>query len=218
LDRNDVIGALCAFGSALLLMGSAVAQDTAPPQALRFDVGALVGYRTSISFPTQSGSSNPRVVLDASPSYGATFGVRLDEQNLVAFRWTRQDTRAHLDNAAPGFAAPRATLDQFHGDFTHEYVLDSWGPWARPFVIGSVGATRAADGAHSSFTRFSFGLGGGIKIFASRHWGFQFQGEWLPIWVDPEVEAFICGGGCVVRLGGSLSSQGQFSAGPLLRF
>jgi hypothetical protein len=213
-----MIGALCGVGSALLLMGFAVAQEPAPPQALRFDVGALVGYRTNISFPTQSGSSQPSLVMDASPSYGATFGVRLDEQNLVAFRWTRQDTRAHLDNAAPGSVAPRATLDQFHGDFTREYVPENWRPWARPFVIGSVGATRVSDGASSSFTRFSFGLGAGIKIFAGRHWGFQFQGEWLPIWVDPEVEAFICGSGCVVRLGGTLSSQGQFSAGPLLRF
>jgi hypothetical protein len=24
----------------------------------------------------------------------------------------------------------------------------------------------------------------------------------LPIWVNPEVNAFVCGGGCVVRLGG----------------
>ncbi len=49
--------------------------------------------------------------------------------------------------------------------------------------------------------------------------GFRVQAQWLPIWVNPEVKAFACGGGgCVVVLGGRLVHQGEISIGPIFRF
>ena len=68
-----------------------------------------------------------------------------------------------------------------------------------------------------SFTRFSFGIGAGIRFYASRHLGFKIQAEWLPVLVDPHV-AFICGSGCIVHAGGTASSQGEVLVGPILRF
>ena len=194
-------------------------EELAQPKLLRFDFTALVGYRTSVSSliqPEAEGSSS-RIVFDANPTYGLAFGVRLDEENLVEFRWARQDTHFRLENASQTSSSQRVLLDQFHGDFTHEYIYEDW-QWVRPFVIGSVGATHVSDVTNSSFTRFSFGPGGGVKVFADRHFGFRVQAEWLPIWVNPEVKAFVCGGGCVVRLGGQLSSQGEIILGPMLRF
>jgi hypothetical protein len=70
-------------------------------------------------------------------------------------------------------------LDQFHGDFTHEYIPEEGLRWARPFVMGSASATQVAGGANNSFTRFSFGLGGGIKVYFTRHLVLRMQGEWL---------------------------------------
>jgi hypothetical protein len=194
------------------------AQEQAEPKPLRFDFTPLIGYRTSMSFASQqqAGGSGPRIIVNANPSYGIAAGLRIDEENLVEFRWARQDTDAHVENAAPSFKQ-RLVLDQFHGDFTHEYILDEWPVWARPFITGSVGATHVSSGTNS-FTRFSFGLGAGIKIYANRHLGFRFQAAWLPLLIDPEVRAFVCGGGCVVRVGGTLVSQGEFTMGPLLRF
>jgi hypothetical protein len=207
-----------------VLIASAVAAQTggdnqAQAKPLRFDLTPSAAYRTGMSFaiPTQVAGSNFRVVFASSPSYGIALGMRLDEEDLVEFRWARQDTYMHLEDVTQRSPKQRVTLDQFHGDFTHEYMLDEWPSWARPFVIGSVGATHVV-GPRDSFTRFSFGLGTGIKIFANRHLGFKFQAEWLPIWVTPEVNGFVCGGGCVIRFGGSLSSQGEFSVGPVLRF
>jgi hypothetical protein len=209
---------------AVILIAPAVAAQTdgnsqAQPKRLRFDFTPSAGYRTSMSFaiPSQVDRSNSQVIFESSPSYGIAFGMRLDEEDLVEFRWARQDTYMHLEDVSQSSAKQRVTLDQFHGDFTHEYTLDEWPSWARPFVMGSVGATHIV-GPGNGFTRFSFGLGTGIKIFANRHLGFKFQAEWLPIWVTPEVNGFVCGGGCVVRFGGSLSFQGEFSAGPILRF
>lgn len=210
------------------MAGITVAQkgnnDPAEPTLLRFDFTPLIGYRTGMSFTSEPqvqplvAGSTPRVAFDASPSYGFAFGVRLNEQDLVEFRWARQDTYFHVEGAAQNSSRERVALDQFHGDFTHEYFIEDWPQWVRPFVVGSAGATRISASASNSFTRFSFGLGGGIKVFATQHIGFKLQAQWLPIWVTPEVTAFVCGSGCVVRVGGTLSSQGEVTIGPVLRF
>ena len=197
---------------------SAISQtSTDQEKLLRFDVTPLVGYRTIMSFPTvvNSQGPSPHLILDARPSYGIAAGVRLDEEDVIEFRWARQNTRVHLEGAPS--SSNDVVFDQFHGDFTHEYILDKWPRSVRPFVIGSVGATHVG-GASGSFTRFSFGLGTGIKYLPSRHFGLRVQGEWLPVVINPEVNAFICGGGCVVHLSGTIVSQGEFAAGPIFRF
>jgi len=155
--------------------------------------------------------------FDAKPSYGVAVGMRLDEEDLIEFGWVRQYSYVHLEGAAPS-ANEKVVLEQFQGDFTHEYILENWSPRARPLVMGSLGATRIPDRANNSFTRFSFGLGGGIKSYFTRHLGWRIQGEWLPMVVSPEVGSFVCGGGCVVHLSVTAVSQGEIVSGPLLRF
>ena len=45
---------------------------------------------------------NPRVVLDASPTYGVSFGMRLmNEDDLVEMRWARQDSYVHGEDITP---------------------------------------------------------------------------------------------------------------------
>jgi len=207
------------LGFALLtLPATLAAQEPAVQKPCRFDLTPLVGYRTSMSFPIQPyvTGTNPRVVLDATPSYGFAFGFRLHEDDLVEFRWARQASHTHFENAYPGSPTQNATLNQFHGDFSHEYVIEEWRSWARPFVMLSVGATHVS-GNPASFTRFSFGMGGGVKFYLSRHVGFRMQAQWLPVLVDPYGVA-VCGAGCVVHIGGTLSSQGEVAVGPMIRF
>jgi hypothetical protein len=143
-------------------------------------------------------------------------GVRLDEENVVEFRWSRQDTHIHLDDGTP-LSDTRTLLDQFHGDFTHEYILDEWPSWARPFVMASIGVTHVHSGTISSFTRFSFGAGGGVKVHFNRHVGFRLQGQWLPLVINPQAAA-ICSGGCILHLTSGLVSQGEIALGPVFRF
>lgn len=213
--------ALVYFATLLLIVLSPAlsAQQQSESKPLRFDFTPFAGYRTSMSFsiePHVSGT-NPRLVLDASPSYGASVGVRLQEDGLVEVRWARQDSYIHSLDVAPQVPRQRLILDQFHGDFSREYLIEDWGPWAKPFVMLSVGATHVSSTPSTSFTRFSFGIGGGIRFYANRHFGFKVQAEWVPVLVDPQV-AVICGGGCVVHVGSTLGSQGEILAGPIVRF
>jgi hypothetical protein len=195
------------------------AQEQAEPRPLRFDFTPFIGYRTSMSFPIEPHvtGTNPRVTLDASPSYGVSFGVRFHEDDLVEVRWARQDSYVHSEDIMPQPPRQRVILDQFHVDSSHEYLVEDWASWARPFVMGSAGATHVSSSTNINFTRFSFGIGGGVRFYASRHLGFKIQAEWLPVLVDPHV-AFICGPGCIVHVGGTLSSQGEVLVGPILRF
>jgi len=195
------------------------AQEQTGPKPLRFDFTPFIGYRTYISLPVEPHVTgmNPRVVLNASPSCGVSIGARLHEDDLVEIRWARQDSYAHTERIEPQPPRQRVLLHQFHGDFSHEYLVEGWASWARPFVLASVGATHVSNSTNSNFTRFSFGIGGGVRFYASRHVGFKVQAEWLPVLVDPHV-AFICGSGCIVHVGGTVSSQGEVFVGPTLRF
>lgn len=191
-----------------------------PEPPLRFDITPFFGYRTSMSFPVEPHvtGTNPRFVVDPSPSYGVGFGVRLkSEDDLVEVRWARQDSYVHSEDVIPLPSRQRVTIDQFHGDFSHEGLVDEWASWAKPFALASIGVTHVSNSTRFSFTRFSFGIGGGVRFYASRHLGFKIQAEWLPVLVNP-YGAFICGAGCIVHVGGSLSSQAEVFAGPIMRF
>ena len=96
-------------------------------------------------------------------------------------RWARQDSYVHAEDITPQPPRQHVILDQFHGDFSHETPIEDWASWARPFVLASVGATHVSGSSNISFTRFSFGIGAGIRFYASRHLGFKIQAEWLPV-------------------------------------
>src|SRR5262249_22926040 len=81
--------------SCLLLCGETVSQDTpAEPKPLRVDFTPLVGYRSSITFPTVQGlqANASGAVLRERPSYGFSVGMRLNEEDVVELRWARQDS------------------------------------------------------------------------------------------------------------------------------
>jgi hypothetical protein len=196
-----------------------VAQDQSEPRRLRFDVTPFIGYRTILTFPVEPHITgiNPCVVLDPSASYGFSIGMRPREEDLIEVRWARQDSYIETEEITPQPPQQRIILDQFHGDFSHEPLVEDW-PWrAKPYVLASVGATHVSGSANISFTRFSFGIGGGIRLYATRHFGFKVQAEWLPVIANPRV-AFVCGGGCVVLVRGTAASQGEVFAGPIFRF
>lgn len=208
------------FANILLLFSQVLsAQEPPEPKPLRFDLTLFMGYRTSISFPVEPHvtGTNPRIVLEANPSYGVAFGARPREEDLIEVRWARQDSFVHSEEITTSIPRQRIILDQIHGDFSHEPWIEQWPTWARPYVLASVGGTRVFNATGVSFTRFSFGLGAGIRFYASRHLGFKLQGEWLPLLASPEV-AFVCGRGCILHVGGAAASQGEVFAGTFLRF
>ena len=212
--------AVSILGVALAVMSCPLAAQNPPEPLLGIDITPNVGYRTNINFITEPGVDGvkPRVSLDSGPSRGFAVGVRYNDGDVVEFRWSRQDTYMNVVGPNVPPFRQRVTFDQFHMDCSHEYVVDEWPLWARPFILGSVGVTRVSGTVDSpSFTRFSFGIGGGVKAFPFRRFGLKIQAEWLPLWVNPEVRA-LCGYGCVIFLSGRLAHQAEISISPVFRF
>jgi hypothetical protein len=210
----------------LILLSRALTAEAQPEsKPLRFDFSVLGGYRTNINFtgpsdPTATPNTDiqpPHAVIDPSPSYGFAFGARIDEENLIEVRWARMKSTMRLEQNFLTVFQQNVTVDQYHGDFTHEYIIDNWPARVRPYIMASVGATHISGSVTRSFTRVSLGIGAGFKIFFNPNVGFRLQGEWLPIVVDPEV-GLVCSGGCLIRIQTQITSQGEFAAGPLFRF
>ena len=195
------------------------AQSQPQSRPWSIDITPQVGYRTSMTFDTEPpvDGVNSRIILDANPSFGVAFGVRFADVNVAEFRWAREDTEMRVTGAVV-LPRQRVLLDQFHFDFSREYVVREWPAWARPFIIGSVGWTGISHTeATNSFTRFSFGVGGGINAFPSQHLGFKASGAV----VAPVGHAR---GQCLLQ--GRLRrspyrpavSQGEITVGPVIRF
>jgi hypothetical protein len=182
----------------------------------RFFITPIISYRSSMSFTIQPAvqGTSPRYVIDSGPAYGFSLGLRVRDDNVAEFRWSRQDSYAQIQDAGVAPSRTRLTLNEFHCDFSQEYVLGHRAPWARPFIMGSVGATVVSNGLNAGSTHFFVGIGGGIKFFMTPHLTFRMQAEWLPIFVDPQGTAS-CGPDC---FGGIFGSQAEIAVGPVFRF
>jgi len=192
----------------------------------RFEAAALFGgaFGGTIKLGEQ-GFRNREANIANTFTWGLTAGFRFNGDeclncNTIDFRWMWQPS-THLSapsptNLIPAFR-PSLTVNRFMVDFTHEFEIEDY-PIVRPFVTLSLGAARLAVPA-STFTRFVFGLGTGVKIFPKPHWGVRVQAEYSPIVVNASINNVLCvGGGCVVALGGGIVNQFLASAGPEFHF
>src|SRR5271154_4999971 len=108
----------------------------------------------------------------------------------------RQDTHISLPqnpifpSSYPSFR-PSIAIDSFLGDFTHEFDLQE-GAKIAPFVTGSLGAALLSAPA-SSATRFTFGIGAGVKIFPAARWGFRLWAVYQPIVMHTDLQRLVCG-------------------------
>jgi opacity protein-like surface antigen len=185
-----------------------------------FEIAGLIGYRSNISFNTDPAVDGfyTKVGFDEGLAYGVSFGGRFNDDDVVEFRWARQDTNFTINGPTVPSSSQRVSIDQFHLDCSHEYVIENWRVWARPYIMASIGASRiSGTSTFAGYTRVSFGMGGGIKVFPSEEWGFKVQLEWLPIVFNPQTQV-ACGNGCAIRFGGKLGTQTEITAGPIFRF
>jgi hypothetical protein len=192
------------------------------------EAGLLFGGTFGGSFKLQN-QARPNFQSSIADSFsaGASIGYRFDAEdcigcNLVAFRWMIQDTHLSLQQTSappPGFGSfrPSVALNSLLADFTHEFPLEQNRTFT-PFLTGTAGAVLLSAPASTS-GRFAFGLGGGVKIYPSQHYGLQFQTNWQAIVLNAGLQQLVCGGGgCIVVLNGGITSQFQVSIGPLFRF
>ena len=219
LRSNALIG--CLTLQALLALATPARAQYVEIES--FEVTPVIGIRFGGTWDV--GAAQPpqtQATWKDASSYGLSAGVRFDEFSLVEFRWTRSTSTLRFDApfAQLGASLGDVTLNQFHADFTREWVIPEV-KGLRSFLTGSVGATYVSS-ANDSFTRFSFGFGAGLKQFMGSRFALRAEAKWLPILIDPKVGPWACGtvgiGGCVVTVTGPLAQQFEISVGPVVRF
>ena len=215
-------------GTAICLTLVAILAAAAPARAQyveiqSFEVTPFIGARMGGTFQVQPDGAVPiEATLTDATSFGFSAGVRFDDFSLVEFRWTQATStlRFGAPFAFLGTSLGDVTLNQFHADFTREFVTPAV-KGLRSFLTASLGLTHLGA-SQEDFTRFSFGFGGGLKQFLGSRLAIRAEAQWLPILVEPSVEGFACGtiqfGGCLVLLNGELVQQFQLSIGPVVRF
>jgi hypothetical protein len=192
-------------------------------QIQSFEVTPFIGARLGGTFEIQpDGAAQIEATWQDATSYGLSAGVRFDDFSLIEFRWTQATSALRFGTPFVflGASVGNVTLNQFHADFTREFVIPQV-KGLRSFLTGSLGVTHLGA-AQDEFTRFSFGFGGGLKQLLGSRLAIRAEAQWLPVLVEPSVGGFACGtiqfGGCLVVLNGELVQQFQLSIGPVVRF
>ncbi len=193
----------------------------------RFEASGFFGYTFSegISFngAAINGSVYSRVDPAASYSLGLTFGGYVTEQAEIEFLWSRQPSTLEVTGNGPTLSADMSVVN-YHANFVYNFGTEDMA--TRPFISGAIGATTYGDavfqnGTLPGVTKFSWSLGGGVKLFPSPHAGVKIMARWVPTyinasgyggwWCDP-----FYGCGAVANV--HYSHQFELSGGVVARF
>ena len=159
--------------------------------AQRFEITPFGGIRVGGRFnldtlpPTQ-------LNLKDSITYGLSLGVFLTENYQVEIMWSRQDTKLFSDVEIIGFPSRelfKLYVDQWHINFMFVHGDETFR--VRPFGLVGLGWTyfnpRNNLGGES---RFSFALGGGVRVYASDRFGMRFQVKYNPTYITSTGSVF----------------------------
>jgi hypothetical protein len=199
-----------AIGVATLLF---VASDAA---AQRVELTPFGGYRVGGGFFDVPAG---RVVDDDfSASYGLLVNVDvglLTPGLKVEGLFSREELRVEIRPGSlldPPYSV-RVDVDQMQLGGIQEFGDGR----VRPFLSGLLGLTRYAAPGDTE-VRFAVGMGGGVKLFATRYIGLRLDARTYVTVVDVD-GAGVCGGyGCVLGFNVAPSWQGDFTAGLIVAF
>jgi hypothetical protein len=196
-----------------ILAAAAAAAVSLPAVAVaqNFEIAPFAGLRFGGSFTNpDTGDSQD---LDASLSYGLTLGIGLAEvPGQVQILYSHQDTSMALSG---GGSAGSLDVDV---DVIQIGLLEEFGgPKLRPFLMGTLGATRFNADGYGADVNFSLGMAGGVKYYPV---------NWLALRVDlrgygtitEASGAVFCSGGCVAVYSGSMIWQGELTGGFVVSF
>jgi hypothetical protein len=159
-----------------------------------FEFTPFYGYFFGGDFPAGSNALFlDRVDVDDHYTYGASFGYYLTSAHEFEFRWAHTDTH-FVSPSGGGLFEPSGSNNL--ADLTINYYMANWNynfghSRAVPYFTMGAGAATLNPGRRTdipcpdtgcvgptSETRFTASIGGGLKFFATPHFGFRFDGRW----------------------------------------
>ena len=155
--------------------------------------------------------------IDDSDYYGGMLDFRLSEMTQLEFFFSRQETELESDEGLfTGHTLFDLDVDYYHIGGTY-LILD--GPW-QPFVVGTLGVTSLNPSASDtdSLTRFSIGLGGGMRYLPTKHLGLYLAGRGFLTFIDSEVLWRSESGATTIAIDANGLWQFQLQAGLIFAF
>lgn len=216
----------------LLLIGFCLvlALPAAMAQEKRFEINGVVGYALSSGVDVNPQDYEGKTVDRLSPKSGFAFDLGLDvfvsEGWSLGFNYGRQESK--LRGRVQGGSDIDFTdmaVNNYHGTFTYNFGDEDSS--VRPYIFGGLGATNYSPSSIEgnsieSRTRFSTTWGGGVKLFASEHFGFKGGVRWTPTYIKTTPGGTWCSPWwpwhCWIVGNDHFSHQFEFSGGVVARF
>ena len=199
------------IGASTLAPGPAVAQmGTAEPPAVQ--IAPFAGYQFGGSIFSET--FERQFSFESGLDYGGSVDFAIGETWRFEVYYSRQET--DLRSAGLADAAFDVKVERLMAGFQEEKGEGS----VKFFGTILLGATRytPADGSLSSDTRFSAGLGLGVKSFFSRNVGIRLEGHAFYTSVQGGGGVFCTAGLCEFSYSGGGIWQGDVAAGLILAF
>ncbi len=181
----------------------------------RVEITPFFGYRFGGGL--EDAETGEDFELDDSAYSGGLLDLRLGEATQLELYYSRQETELQSEEGL-FYARTLCDLDIEYYHVGGTYVFTE-GPW-QPFVVGTVGATHIDPDAtgSDSLTRFSLGLGGGVRFFPTPHLGLYLAGRCLFTFLEGEVIAHSESGSTTVTVDSSGLWQAELQAGAIFAF
>ncbi len=181
----------------------------------RFEISPFIGYQIGGRLQVQRGELN----IKDDMKYGGSIGMYVRPGMQIELAYVRQDTELLLKEAVFGLETSVSNMSVEYFQIGGLQELRSGR--VRPFGLFMLGLTHfnPKEKGRSSEWRLSFGMGAGVKVFASQHLGLRFQGRLLfPYFAEGGGIWCTAPGGCFATLSGRLVVQLDFTGGLIIAF
>ena len=198
---------LTAIAAAILLLAL-----SAPASGQSWEMSGLFGYVPAVSVDRQAPELT-QLDIQGGFTWGLQAGHLFTARWGAELLWMQQGSALRLVTEAGAANVFTMTIQQLQGNAL--YHFGNRNTKLRPFVFGGLGATFFSATELESETKFSYGLGGGVKYFPSRAIGARASFRYTPTMLNDDETVAFCDpfGFCQ----GSLQ-QIEFAVGAVVRF
>ncbi|HTY88939.1 MAG TPA: hypothetical protein VMB80_15860 [Candidatus Acidoferrum sp.] len=206
-----LILAVMSLGLALTAGAQDLDDDSIFPKPLRqttqFGISPFYGY--GFGGEVQDPNTETKYSLKNGPAYGLILDYApMDYYGRFELLWSRQDSSVDFQGNN-GLGNVDVTIDVIQVGGECEYGVER----LRAYVSAHAGITHFSSDGYGDDTRFSFGIGGGVKAFLTKN--IYLRGDLRAFGTVTEGEgSFIYANGVTVAtFSGTVLWQGEVSAG-----
>lgn len=183
-----------------------------PARAQSWEVSGLAAYTPSADLENKAPELSS-LDIGGGFTWGLQVGRLFTPRWGVEVLWTEQASALTVGTEAGSADLFTMSIGHLHGDVV--YHLGSADARLRPFVFGGLGAAFFSADDLESETKFSFGLGAGVKYFRWDTVGIRAHFRYKPTMLNDEDAADFCDpfGFCQGTL-----QQVEFAGGAVIRF